>query len=119
MRALVAVLLLVLPFSITVGDPVSSLTSGSQYRQFTVKEKLAYVSAVMDSIHALTHDDNMIDSLDECTGDMTLGQMTAIVDKYIDEVPQFWNRSASGLVIAAFIVEENCDKLMPLLPPVG
>lgn len=119
MRALVAVLLLFLPFSITVGDTVSGLTSGSQYEQFTVMEKLAYVSAVMDRIHTLTHDDAMIDSLDECIGDMTLGQMTAIVDKYIDKVPQFWHRTASTLVIAAFIAEEDCKKLMPLLPPVG
>lgn len=119
MRVLVAVLLLFLPFSITVGDTTSGLTSGTQYEQFTEIEKLAYVSAVMDSIHTITRDEAMIDSLDECIGDLTLGQMTAIVDKYVDEVPQFSHRRASTLVIAAFIAEEDCKKLMPLLPPVG
>jgi hypothetical protein len=119
MRASVAVLLLFLPFSITVGDTVSILTPGSQYEKFTATEKQAYVSAVMDSIHTLTRDEAMVDALDECTGDMTLGQMTAIVDQYIDGVPQFWHRAASTLVIAAFIAEENCEKLMPLIPPVG
>lgn len=119
MRALVALFLLFLPFSTTVGDTESGLTSGAQYEKFTVMEKLAYVSAVMDSIHTLTRDDAIIDSLNECIGEMTLGQMTEIVDKYIDEVPQFWHRRASTLVIAAFIAEEDCKKLMPLLPPVG
>lgn len=60
-----------------------------------------YVSGVVDTVHGI---------LVCTTGGVTVGQMTAIVEKYMRENPEEWNLGADQIIVNALRPIYPCPK---------
>ena len=107
----ILILVLVLLFSILLIDysylqeeeKIACWTSGNKYLKMTEENKLYYVAGLIDMLFRFTFYNNktLYSVLSEKTNEMTAGQIRAIFDKYLEEHPEKWHMTASGLFYTA------------------
>jgi hypothetical protein len=84
------------------GDRLSDDTDFSQASQF-----IGYVTGVMDVIYVLNSGVICL------SANVTVGQLTAIVKKYVREHPEEWHLVASSLVFKALVEQFPCPESSP------
>ena len=79
--------------------------SGNQYRGLSKLEQLGYIEGAFDGIMLVPvsdlKKDTQIMRIESHTDGITVGQLHAIVNKYLDEHPENWNMPMSILFYAA------------------
>jgi hypothetical protein len=83
------------------------LYSGNTYLAQTGKFRDGYIAGVADTCHS-NIDHSTLLKFKECTGKMTLGQIRAIAEKYLQDNPQ--NRHVQMAVLSIMAVVGACSK---------
>jgi hypothetical protein len=89
----------------------SAFIRGQEYRQMNETQRGTYVMGVIDGLmlaFAITNQKTSQRWLEECTKDMKVDQLTAIVTRYITTNPDKWHMSANVLVHDALL--QRCDE---------
>jgi hypothetical protein len=110
-RSTVTVSLLVLLSGTTGGAPGDfsvepGFITGSKYRKFDQAHRETYLVDVIDGYLgsiAFKADQNLIPAFNTCISDMDSEQITAIVDKYMAQHPEYWNQGMNVLVIQSIL----------------
>jgi len=78
---------------------ISGFANGNKYLNLTEIEKMGYLKGLMDMLLQRTSycDPELYSDINDKTKDMTLGQIRAIFDKYLEEHPEKWHQGAAGL----------------------
>ena len=91
----------------------SKLVSGQQYRSWSEEWRSFfaggyYMGYMKGHAHAVTVKSNQMntsaeDSLERCLSSLTVGQARAILDKYVADRPERWDKQIMDLAEEAFI----------------
>ena len=89
----------------------SAFIRGQEYPKMNETQKGTYVVGVVDGLmfaFSLTKQTSEQRWMEECTKDMRVDQLTAVVTKYITANPDQWHTSANALVYGALV--QQCNK---------
>jgi hypothetical protein len=121
-RSVLAVCCLLLLVSVLVVQAVEAMT-GNEYRSYSVLAKVSYVNGVMEgwtiANHFMGRDgepdvrwESSVGSVARCAEKkMTTGQVSAIVEKYMDTHPAEWHYNMAALIWSAMV--DVCPLSLP------
>jgi len=80
-------------------NEIASFTPGNKYLNWTEIEKMCYLRGLIDMFfyEASYYDPKLYSSLKATAKDMSIGQIKAIFDKFLEEHPEKWHWSSAGL----------------------
>lgn len=103
---LILTLLMVSPISaVEKEDVVRCYCKGNDYLELTEEQKTFYVAGLSDMLDYFLQNENpkLYAELELKTKDMLLGQLKAVLDKYIKEHPEKWHYAAADLFYWAML----------------
>lgn len=80
---------------------VASFNNGNEYLEFEEYQKWFYVEGLMDAIYTIFSylDPEKYQKYVEATKDMTVSQLTKILDKYLEENPEILHCAAADIIL--------------------
>ncbi len=75
--------------------------TGRQFRDQTKEMRLFYSLGFVTGFSLGSASGGFGEQLAACTDKMTLGQVEAIISKFVDEHPEHWNAGIGGIALSA------------------
>ena len=107
---LIIALLLTVVTSVSANKIVFAFVSGNDYMEHSANDKMVFVAGLIDMANVLTkyYNPEKHIKMFEITENMTLSQLTKILDKYLEENPEELHGGAA--VSFLYAIEEIIDK---------
>jgi hypothetical protein len=116
--SVIATLVIIGCLAATGADPAepnvnvrNGFLTGNTWRNADVNSKTAYVLGAVDSVYSAAlfgANEQLIDSFASCQKSMTGDQVTAVVDKFLNDHPEMWHYAMAVLVVDA--VRATCPE---------